>query len=133
MVRLWQKLKYLKLGLKNFNSYMASYSQKLIQARQELEITQSNLVIYPLCPRTIEKEKQLLEEIRKWSDVLTLVLQQKSKANWIKSGDANTKFFHVQVKIRENKNSITLVYDNQVQRCRTLEWWKLNLLDFIQN
>ncbi|KAH0646567.1 hypothetical protein KY284_034451 [Solanum tuberosum] len=59
MVRLWQKLKYVKLGLKNLNSYMASYGQKLIQ-------------------------KQLLEEIRKWSDVETLVLQQKSRANWIK-------------------------------------------------
>ncbi|KAG5586206.1 hypothetical protein H5410_046640 [Solanum commersonii] len=112
MVRLWKKLKYVKLGLMNLNSYMASYGKKLIQARQELEITQRSLVINPLCPRLIEKEKQLLEEIRKWSDVETLVLQRKSRANSIKSGDANTKFFHAQVKIRESKNSITSVYDN---------------------
>ncbi|KAH0642061.1 hypothetical protein KY290_033665 [Solanum tuberosum] len=112
MVRLWQKLKYVKLGLKNLNSYMASYGQKLIQVRHELELTQISLVINPLYPRLIEMEKQLLEEIRKWSDVETLVLQQKSRANWIKGGDANTKFFHAQVKIRESKNSITSVYDN---------------------
>ncbi|KAK6785259.1 hypothetical protein RDI58_018714 [Solanum bulbocastanum] len=54
----------------------------------------------------------MLGEIRKWSDAETLVLQQKSRVNWIKSEDANTMFFHAWVKIRESKNSITSVYDN---------------------
>lgn len=79
MEPLWQKLKHVKIGIKDLNTYMESYGQKLLHARQELEITKSSLVTNPLCPRLIEKEKHLLGELRKWSDVETLVLQQKSR------------------------------------------------------
>ncbi|KAG5590345.1 hypothetical protein H5410_040859, partial [Solanum commersonii] len=39
MKRLWKKLKHMKIGLKDLNTYMASYGQKLVPARQEIDGT----------------------------------------------------------------------------------------------
>ncbi|KAK6791608.1 hypothetical protein RDI58_010689 [Solanum bulbocastanum] len=38
--------------------------------------------------------------MQKWSLVEEKVLRQKSRACWIDSGDANSKYFHAQLKIR---------------------------------
>lgn len=38
------------------------------------------------------------------------VLRQKSRACWIDSGDANTKYFHAQLKIRYAQNTISSIY-----------------------
>ncbi|KAG5600974.1 hypothetical protein H5410_032344 [Solanum commersonii] len=110
MSQLWSKLKALKIGLKDLNTYLASYRQKLQTARQSLEIVQSQIVTQPLNSVLIEQESVLLNDIRKWSLVEEQVLKQKSRVNWIAIGDANTKFFHAQMKIRSSKNTITSVY-----------------------
>ncbi|XP_019262930.1 PREDICTED: uncharacterized protein LOC109240716 [Nicotiana attenuata] len=64
----------------------------------------------PLARSLINVEKAALGEIEKWSTVEEQVLRQKSKACWIECGDANTKYFHVQWKIRSSQNSITAIY-----------------------
>lgn len=38
------------------------------------------------------------------------VLRQKSRACWIDSGDANSKYFHAQLKTRANQNTISSIY-----------------------
>ncbi|KAK6786918.1 hypothetical protein RDI58_015443 [Solanum bulbocastanum] len=67
MSQLWSKLKALKRGLKDLNTYLASYSQKLQTARQSSEIVQSQMVTQPLNSVLIEQESVLLNDIRKWS------------------------------------------------------------------
>lgn len=39
----WNKLKKIKIALKDLNNYMAAYSYKLTQARQQLETVQAHI------------------------------------------------------------------------------------------
>lgn len=69
--RTWLKLKTLKEALRELNTYMASYQQKMNQAKQKLELLQS-------CQTLIEQEKEAIFEVEKWSNVEEQVLRQKS-------------------------------------------------------
>ncbi|XP_049405161.1 uncharacterized protein LOC125868574 [Solanum stenotomum] len=57
-----------------------------------------------------EQEKKILQETQKWSLLEEKVLRQKSTACWIDSGDANSKYFHAQFKIKANQNTISSIY-----------------------
>lgn len=50
--------------------------------------------------------------MEKWSNVEEQVLRQKSRATWKQYGDANTKYFHDQWKIRTTSNTIISVQNN---------------------
>nr|XP_016513599.1 PREDICTED: uncharacterized protein LOC107830521 [Nicotiana tabacum] len=89
---------------------MASYKQKLEQTRERLIIVQDQIQQDPLAYILFDLEKDTLADIEKWSNVEEQVLRQKSRACWIECGDANTKYFHAQWKIRSSQNSITSIY-----------------------
>ncbi|XP_019244265.1 PREDICTED: uncharacterized protein LOC109224132 [Nicotiana attenuata] len=91
---------------------MASYQQKLNQAKQKLELAQYYLSLQPLCQDYIEQEREALLEVEKWSNVEEQVLTQKSRATWIQYGDANTKYFHAQWKMRTTANTIISVHND---------------------
>ncbi|XP_019237091.1 PREDICTED: uncharacterized protein LOC109217306 [Nicotiana attenuata] len=110
MQQIWSKLKNMKEQLKEVNAYMASYKQRLEQAREKLDIIQSQIKQKPMSQTLFNEEKITLDEIEKWSNVEEQVMRQKSKACWIECGDANTKYFHAQWKIRSSQNSITSIY-----------------------
>ncbi|XP_019238885.1 PREDICTED: uncharacterized protein LOC109218942 [Nicotiana attenuata] len=110
MQQIWCKLKNMNEQLKEINAYMASYKQSLEQAREKLDIIQSQIKQDPLAHALFNEEKAALDEIEKWSNVEEQVMRQKSKACWIECGDANTKYFQAQWKIRSNQNSITSIY-----------------------
>ncbi|XP_019241489.1 PREDICTED: uncharacterized protein LOC109228125 [Nicotiana attenuata] len=107
---IWCKLKTMKTLLKDTNAYMASYKQKLEQAREKLVIVQNQIQQNPLAHGLFDLEKDTFADIEKWSNVEEQVMRQKSKASWIECGDANTKYFHAQWKIRSSQNSITSIY-----------------------
>ncbi|XP_070028655.1 uncharacterized protein [Nicotiana sylvestris] len=112
MSRTWQKLKRLKEALRELNTYMTSYQQKLNQAKQELELAQYNISLQPLCQIYIEQEKEALIEVEKWSNVEEQVLRQKSRATWIQYRDVNTKYFHAQWKMRISANTINSIHND---------------------
>lgn len=91
-----RKLQELKHELKDLNQYMASYEQRLNQARQQLEIVRANINVQPFCQSLFDQEKEILAELDKWSNIEEQVLRQKSRANWILCGDSNSKYFHAQ-------------------------------------
>lgn len=94
MDSIWQKLQQLKNVTKGLNKEMASYEKRLNQIRQHLEYVQSNLKISPLNQEMIEKEKLILQELKKWSTIEERILRQKSRVNWIDYGDSNSKYFY---------------------------------------
>lgn len=57
-----------------------------------------------------DQEKMLLLEIEKWSRVEEEVLRQKSTSTWVECGDATSKYFHAQWKIRCSHNGISFIY-----------------------
>lgn len=110
MQQVWCKLKVMKVQLQASNAYMTSYKQKLEQARERLAIVQDQIQQDPLAQNLFDLEKDTLADIEKWSNIEEQVLRQKSRACWIECGDANTKYFHAQWKIRSIRNSITSIY-----------------------
>lgn len=59
----------LKIELKDLNSIIASYAQKLNQARLSLESVQATIVTQPFCQSLLDQEKAFISEIEKWSSV----------------------------------------------------------------
>ncbi|XP_019225651.1 PREDICTED: uncharacterized protein LOC109207223 [Nicotiana attenuata] len=66
----------------------------------------------PLRQECIEQEKEALLEVEKWSDIEEQVLRQKSRDAWVQHGDANTKYFHAQWKMRTNTNAIVSIQND---------------------
>ncbi|XP_075074369.1 uncharacterized protein LOC142161975 [Nicotiana tabacum] len=110
MHRVWNKLKDLKTELKELNTYMASYRLQLNKARQKLEAIQSELKHKHMDQRLIDQEKIALMEVEKWSSIEEQILHQKSRAHWIACRDSNSKYFHAQLKLRTNTNTINSIY-----------------------
>ncbi|XP_059310773.1 uncharacterized protein LOC132062160 [Lycium ferocissimum] len=91
MRNIWAKLKDLKPKLKQLNN--AEYrniTQRLDKARFDLINIQGQI---QLCytDSLQNQEKALLQELEKWSLIEESIMRQKSRARWIKLGDANTK------------------------------------------
>ncbi|XP_019240844.1 PREDICTED: uncharacterized protein LOC109220834 [Nicotiana attenuata] len=112
MALIWLKLKRLKDEVKSLNKAMASYEQRLTQIRQSLECVQAALVTDPFNQMLIEREKQHMSDLEKWSTIEERILSQKSRATGIDYGDSNSEYFYAQLKIRASKNNITSVYND---------------------
>ncbi|XP_049406273.1 uncharacterized protein LOC125869919 [Solanum stenotomum] len=103
-------MKRVKEALKEINMFMSNYNQKFCQARQMLDTVQAQITTQPLCQALFDQEKMILTEMQKWSLADERVLREKSRACWIDCGDANSKYFHAQLKIRANQNIISSIY-----------------------
>jgi hypothetical protein len=57
-------------------------------------------------------------------------LKQKSKNQWLKLGDQNNGFFHSSLKVKQAKNTITHLWDEQGQRVDDVEQIKLVAKNF---
>ncbi|KAK4706618.1 hypothetical protein R3W88_033830 [Solanum pinnatisectum] len=84
-----------------FIYYKTKHRLEDIQADMSQDLINQNL---------FDHEKVTILEIQKWSMVREKVLRQKSRACWIDSGNSNSKYFHAQLKIRTNHNSISSTY-----------------------
>nr|XP_009621180.1 uncharacterized protein LOC104112845 [Nicotiana tomentosiformis] len=101
------KLKSLRPVLKRLNNKEFKFiTQKIEKARQELVITQEQIHMKSTTV-LLEKERDLIQNLEKWYMVEESSLQQKSKANWIKLGDLNTKYFSGLIKERTQRKQIT--------------------------
>ncbi|XP_016446644.1 uncharacterized protein LOC107771714 [Nicotiana tabacum] len=106
MKNIWVKLKYLRPVLKRLNHEECKFiNQKIEKAGQELVITQENIHMKGNT-KLLVKERELIQNLEKWSMVEESALQQKSKANWIKLRDSNTKFFSSLIKERTQRKQI---------------------------
>lgn len=72
-----------KVQLKDINSYLASYIQKLCLARERLDVIQTQIRGQVLNAELYIEERKIILEIEKWSSIEEQVLRQKSRATWI--------------------------------------------------
>ncbi|XP_056685902.1 uncharacterized protein [Spinacia oleracea] len=90
MFQVWHKLKVIKQGLKTLHrEEFARLEERIDGIRRELDDTQSQ------------------------------ALKQKSRIQWLKTGDSNTKFFFTAVKERYARNSIDVLYDANGRKLTT--------------
>ena len=64
--------------------------------------------------------------------LLEKIWQQKSRVDWIKLGDSNTKFFHSYAKARQNVNAIKLLVRSDGSRCSNQMQIKEEVRSFYQ-
>lgn len=77
---------------------------KIKMLENELSVSDSNIIsenIYDI------ENKLKAEYLLRAS-----ILRQKSRINWIKEGDSNSKFFHAQIRRRNNQNHISRIWHN---------------------
>ncbi|XP_059306176.1 uncharacterized protein LOC132057559 [Lycium ferocissimum] len=106
MANIWHKLKGLKGDFRKLNKEeFQGITAKNSQARKELTRTQEQ-ISHQCSDTLLLKEKQCLMDIEKWNLVEESILRQKSRAQWIKLGDANNKYFSAVIKDRTNRKQL---------------------------
>ncbi|XP_060211886.1 uncharacterized protein LOC132639461 [Lycium barbarum] len=106
MEDIWEKLKALKPVLKKLNTdHFKGITKHIEQARIELQEVQK-AITWKCNEALLNKEKEVLLNLERWSLIEESAFKQKSKANWIKLGDSNTKYFAVVAKERTHRKQI---------------------------
>ncbi|CAM8904265.1 unnamed protein product [Rhodiola kirilowii] len=101
------KMKNVKIMLKqNFVGRIRGMDKRVNDVRDALIHAQSKAELYPNDAGYREDECRLVLEFRKMKYNQFLFNKQRSKVQWIKEGDANTKFFHNVLKSRRARNII---------------------------
>ncbi|XP_060190867.1 uncharacterized protein LOC132620191 [Lycium barbarum] len=96
-------------AMKNINKVeFKDTTGKIVQARIELQDVQTKLVSH-YSDQLVNDEKAILEKLEKWSMIEESILQQKSRATWVKLGDSNSKYFSAVTKERKHKKTISML------------------------
>ncbi|XP_019259821.1 PREDICTED: uncharacterized protein LOC109237880 [Nicotiana attenuata] len=113
MYEVWQKLKLVEAETKQLNKEYSSLEGRIMNLKQKLGEIQDKLAQDLFNSSLINEEKEILVEMDKWGTIHERVLQQKSRATWIFSGDSNTRFFHAHMKARQARNRISSIQNEQ--------------------
>lgn len=71
---------------------VGSVDRRVNEAREKVQVVQTQLTMN-IDTGLMEREKEVLADLHKWSDIQERILKQKSKAHWINAGDGNNKYF----------------------------------------
>ncbi|XP_021765407.1 uncharacterized protein LOC110729923 [Chenopodium quinoa] len=98
MVRVWLKLKKVKTRLKELNSRsFGNIEGKIDQAADELCHIQSQLVVNFNDPELLFREDEAIQKLKYWRNVQESIWKQKSRVEWVKLGDSNSKYFFSEI------------------------------------
>uniref|UniRef100_A0A803NJ15 Reverse transcriptase n=1 Tax=Cannabis sativa TaxID=3483 RepID=A0A803NJ15_CANSA len=100
---LQRKLKVTKSDLKKWNQEKFGFCDRQLESlRRQLEQIQQK----PISGSSVQQEDRIQLEIMTLEGQMDKIWRQKSRANWIRFGDANSKFFHVSTIVRRRRNFI---------------------------
>ncbi|KAK1302941.1 hypothetical protein QJS10_CPB12g00807 [Acorus calamus] len=107
MFQLASKLTNTKKKLKYWNWNVFGPIQRSLQERKRaLSKVQELLSTDPLNHQLIEREEESRQSFMEALRVEEIFVRQKSRENWLKAGDSNTKFFYSSIAQRKSRNSI---------------------------
>ncbi|XP_050222539.1 uncharacterized protein LOC126672629 [Mercurialis annua] len=116
MFQVYQKLKDLRKELRPLNRRVFSdITSKVNNAKSLLEKLQSNLIKDPFNEHLHEEERAVSIHLFKLMSREESILRQKSRANWIKLGDLNSKFFHKSLLQRQARKKINIIKDEIIR------------------
>ncbi|XP_058776902.1 uncharacterized protein LOC131651247 [Vicia villosa] len=109
MQALWKKLKRLKYVVKEFSKTAGNMQTKINETRNKLHDAHISLMLNRNDGCLLESIKGLSADLIKYHEYEVARLAQRTKINWIRGGDENSKFFFAYLKARQNKNSINFL------------------------
>ncbi|XP_056697670.1 uncharacterized protein [Spinacia oleracea] len=113
MLLVWERLKVIKSKLKGIhNKEFKGIQERIDLSRQQLDLIQTQLQSHPTDSSLLVQGQECPNSLRKWLKVKEIASKQKSRLHWLKSGDANNKFFFAAVKERHKINGIDLLMDD---------------------
>ncbi|XP_021863179.1 uncharacterized protein [Spinacia oleracea] len=101
MHQVWQKLKCVKQGLKTLHKKeFARLEERIDTIRTDLDGIQLQLAATPIDTELQVNEKRQTELLKKFLGIQESAYRQKSRIQWLKTGDSNSKFFFSAMKER---------------------------------
>ncbi|KAK6779943.1 hypothetical protein RDI58_022127 [Solanum bulbocastanum] len=108
MMRVWQKLKKVKQGLKFLNkTEFQGVKMRINMLRQKLYDIQRAMRLPGQPLNMIETERETKMNLEKWLKVEESIMRQKSRVQRLKLGNGNTAYFHARLRNRIAQNRIT--------------------------
>ena len=134
MYKFQQRLKNFKLLLKQWNKdSFRDIFHSIQDIESQLEAIQKTFISGSRTTNLMKEEETLrvqLEERRKQEEILW---KQKSRVQWLKEGERNTKFFHRTVMHRRHVNRITHLENGQGDIIREHSKIETELINFYQD
>lgn len=110
MASVWYKLQNLKTEIKGLHvKHFSKTEERIAAAYDDLEQVQALLAHDPIKPDLCLQEAQAIKKVRHWLHVEESILKQKSREQWVKLGDSNSKFFYATMKQRQAQNRIDAI------------------------
>ncbi|XP_026378015.1 uncharacterized protein LOC113272387 [Papaver somniferum] len=107
-----QKLKNLKHILKEWNwKVFGDLKVKIQEAEQNVKATMETSDHNPRDEQALHDLVNTQNELNSRETQYNTMLQKKSRIKWVKEGSANTAFFHSNIKIRQTRNTICELED----------------------
>ncbi|KAK8565938.1 hypothetical protein V6N12_059482 [Hibiscus sabdariffa] len=127
------KLKRLKHVLHGLNSKRSSNLSNTIKEKR-IELEEVQFVVLSSVPtREILKKEQVVQnELRNLLAVEESFLQQKSRVLWVQEGDQNFHFFHSMVAIKQNRQAIHAITNDQGQYLDGIDQISEEVIKFFQ-
>jgi hypothetical protein len=114
MFRLYFKLKAIKKTLRAKNiGVFGGIKEKVARAKEKLDCAQRLVLQSRGRAECLHRENECLHEYSSISKAEEAFFKQKSRNNWLNLGDQNTSYFHNLVKVRNSKNTINQLWDDQ--------------------
>lgn len=111
MSTIWYKLKKVKEGLKQLNTHeFAQVAANIEEAREDLRKVQVEIQQDNFNATLHQQEREFTSNLRKWLLVEESVTRQKSRVQWLKLGDCNSKFFYASIKQRQHRNKLGSIF-----------------------
>jgi hypothetical protein len=109
-----QQLKNFKAQLKRWNkNVFGNILQRMQEIEQRLEMLQKIFITGDRMTTLMREEEELKEKLEERKEQEEILWRQKSRVQWLKEGEKNTKFFHRSMVHRRYINIITQLEDNQ--------------------
>ncbi|CAK8563093.1 unnamed protein product [Lathyrus sativus] len=109
---MWRKLIRVQSVVNKLSKPLMDVSHYLKQARMNLLEVQNKLKDDLDNTELIKLVKERTEKVFKWSEIEEQVIRQRSKINWLKLGDGNNRYFHAQLKVRQNQSGMFSIYQD---------------------
>jgi exonuclease III len=134
MYRFQQKLKNLKLRLKSWNRHtfgnIFETQKQLTEQMNEIQCKIREQGFTEELKNQELKVTQQLEDRKRQEEILW---KQKSRIQWLKEGDRNTKFFHRATIQRRHSNKITHLVTEEGETLHSHAELESHLIDYFQN